>query len=148
MATEFKGANHTLAYVSNSKFGIGEYNGGVKLLFDKYTLLADLAVGDTILLGKLPAGARVLSAVLKSADLGGSCTIDLGVSSNGTEAADQDGFIAAADLSGQASHVSGSGAMLINTKFSAETQVVAYANAVSSSATGVVIYCAIQYVVG
>jgi len=146
MATERYGANYDRAYNDNGKYDIGDNGGRVRVLHDTYTLPADLADDDTIVIGKLPKGARVISAMMKSADLGGSGTLNLGYQANEDDAADEDGFIVAGDHSGQASQTSGSGAGILK-KFESETIVQVQADGVTSGATGVVLKVLIQYVV-
>lgn len=140
------GRNYDEVYNNNGKVDPGEYNGHKKVMFEDYTFAAEASSADIIKLGKLPKGARVLSATLKSPDLGGTGTIDVGTADNGTESADQDGFIAAADASGQAVQQAGSGAY-IGQKFSEETVVQAYMNGATGSATGKTIKCWIEYIV-
>ncbi len=103
MATVY-GVEATKAYNSNpvTKISKGEFNGRVQMLRDSYTFSADLASADIIKLGgKLPAGARVVDAFIKWADLDASGgTIDVGwaASVEGNEAADADGFFANLDV--------------------------------------------------
>ena len=140
------GRNYDEVYNDNGKVSPGEYNGHKKVMFEDYTFAAEASSADTLKLGKLPKGARVLSCTLKSPDLGGTGTIDVGTQANGTESADQDGFIAAADASGQAVQQAGSGAN-IGVKFSAETVVQAYFSGATGSATGKTIKVWIEYIV-
>jgi hypothetical protein len=79
----------------------GYQGGNVKVLEDKYTFTADLASGDFISMGILPAGARVIDVRVAFDDLdttGG--TIDIGwfAGAAGVEAADDDGFGANVDV--------------------------------------------------
>lgn len=79
----------------------GTLGGGVKTLYDKYTLSADLSAADVIVMGKLPAGARVVGYWLKSSDLDASGgTLDLGwaASSDAVVSADDDGFLSNVDV--------------------------------------------------
>lgn len=141
------GRNYDEVYNNNGKVDPGEYNGHKKVLFEDYTFVAEASSADILKLGKLPKGARVLSATLKSPDLGGTGTIDVGTLANDEgDAADQDGFIAAADASGQAVQQAGSGAN-IGKKFSGETVVQAYFNGATGSATGKTIQVWIEYIV-
>lgn len=140
------GRNYDEVYNNNGKVDPGEYNGHKKVMFEDYTFAAEASSADIIKLGKLPKGARVLLCTLKSPDLGGTGTIDIGTTDNGTEPADQDGFIAAADASGQAVQQAGSGAY-IGQKFSEETVVQAYMNGATGSATGKTIKVWLEYIV-
>lgn len=103
MATKY-GVNATLiAAVPPSRAGIGEQGGRVRVIYDSYTLTADLTGGtDSIAMGgKIPAGARILDVHIKCADLDGSGgTIDVGweASSDAVEAADPDGFMTLVDV--------------------------------------------------
>jgi hypothetical protein len=104
MMATFYGVEATKAYNSDPKTMIskGEFNGRVQSLRDIYTLSADLASSDVIVMGgKLPAGARVLDVFIKWADLDASGgTIDVGwaISAEGNVAADDDGFFANLDV--------------------------------------------------
>jgi len=140
------GRNYDEVYNDNGEVSPGEYNGHKKVMFEDYTFAAEASSADILKLGKLPKGARVRSCTLKSPDLRGTGTIDVGTQANGTESADQDGFIAAADASGQAVQQAGSGAN-IGVKFSAETVVQAYFNGATGSATGKTIKVWIEYIV-
>ena len=141
------GKNATLIR-ANKKVGVGEINGHVKTMYDEYTFAAEAANADTLNIGApLPKGARVLSCVLKSPDLGGTGTVDVGTLVNeGGDAADADGFIVAGDTSGQAAQVSGSGAY-IGKKFAAETQARLTFTGATASATGKTLQCWISYIV-
>lgn len=80
----------------------GSFNGRLRVLRDKFTLTADLAVADTILMGSLlPAGAYVVDVMCKFADLStGSGTLDIGwqVSADGAEAANTSGWFSAMNV--------------------------------------------------
>lgn len=142
------GLNYTAAYVNNGKIRPGEQNGHKKVLFEEYTFAAELLSGSTLKIGKLPKGARVISATLKSPDLGGTGTIDVGtLASDGGDAADPDAFIAAADASGQAVHSVGAGAGLLAVKYAGEVVVEALFTGGTVSATGKTIRFAIEYIV-
>ena len=79
--------------------GPGEVRGGIDVSYDEYTLTADLASGDVIKMGKLPAGARVHNVVLEFDDLDGSGgTVDVGWEANSVDSADADGFLANVDV--------------------------------------------------
>lgn len=75
--------------------------GKLRVLYDEYTLTADLASADVINMAKIPANARVLDVIVAYTDLDASGgTIDVGwaAGATGAEAADDDGFIANADV--------------------------------------------------
>ncbi len=82
MATVY-GVNATL--ISNTvpagKAGVGEQGGNVKLIYDKYTFVADQTDGDLLYMGGLiPKGARVIDVMVKFGDMGAgsSGVIDIG----------------------------------------------------------------------
>ncbi len=80
----------------------GEKNSPMKIAYDEFTLTAALSQNDTIRMMKLPAGARVLEAVLHwsaSLDASGG-TFDVGWEANSVDAADADGFMDDVDVTG------------------------------------------------
>lgn len=112
--TDLFGVNYKKVYQDDpsGKANKGEYNGHKKVLFDEHTFAADVnAIGDKIYIGKLPAGARVLKAVVKSPSLGTTGIVHLGheASESGDITADADAFVVSADAGGQAVQDSGSG---------------------------------------
>lgn len=102
MATKY-GVNATLISNTNppASAGVGEQGGRVRVMYDKYSLTADLASTDVIKMGGLlPIGARVLEVMLKYADLDASGgTLDVGwqASADGVESQTLEGFISNAD---------------------------------------------------
>lgn len=89
----------------------GTNDGRVKVCYDQFTLTAALAQNDVILLGLLPAGARVLDVALKfsaSLDASGG-TLDCGWNANLVDAIDIDGFLDAVDVT-----TSGGGVFLMS----------------------------------
>lgn len=119
----------------SGKADVGTLGGNVRLHYDKYTLTADLSANDIIVMnGLLPKGARVIDAFVKHADLdttGG--TIDFGWAASeelsggsAVEAADDDGWIANADVATAADTIYASinqaNAPGIGKKFSAAVQ--------------------------
>jgi len=81
---------------------VGTIGGVMRMHYDKFNLSADLSTNDIIKMNDLlPKGARVIDAMVKYSDLDASGgTIDFGwaVSSVSGEAADENGFIEAADV--------------------------------------------------
>jgi hypothetical protein len=78
-----------------------ERGGRLRVLYDKYTLTADLAAADVIYFGKIPKGARVVDVMVKFADLDASGgTIDVGYDggTNALETSDPDAFMNDADV--------------------------------------------------
>lgn len=101
MAT-YQGVNATsILGTPSAKAIVGQQAGDVKLIYDKFTLTADLSLNDIIQMGGLiPQGALIIDAYLKYADLSsGAGTLDLGwqVSADALEAVNATGFISAAD---------------------------------------------------
>jgi len=116
--------------VPATKVSQGETNGRVKVLKDKYTLSAALTAADIIACTKLPAGALVLDAYIRSADMGGTGQFSVGYLANGTDDADPDAFVNNVDA-GDANAFARNGADAaaaaaetgILKRFSVETQV-------------------------
>jgi len=134
---EFKSSNYVKA---NSKpllpIDAGEVSGKSRWNYNEYQPLANLASADTILLGKIPAGARIVGGWIKSAAQGGSCTVDIGnqVSAPGGEAADVDSLGAAFSLvSAGILQLSSKVGAKFGSKFSEEVQIFATINATGST---------------
>ena len=149
------GVNATLIRNSN-KAKVGEVNGHKKILFDQIVgERAVYAIGDTIDIGaKLPKGARVLSARVKSASLGTTGIFDFGYKASEeatpVEAADPDGFLVGADAGGQAVSptATGEGAgAAIAKKFDSAVQPQIIFTEATTAATSVVISAWIEYIV-
>jgi hypothetical protein len=147
MATLY-GVNAALI-VAGSKAGKGEVNGHVKTLFDEITMTAEAANGDVLKIGPgLPKGARVLRALVKCPDLGGTGTLELGnaVGADAVEAADSDAF-ASLDASGQAlQDANDAGAGILHKYLEAVDVELKFVGA-TASATGKLIQVAVQYIV-
>lgn len=96
------GVNETLRRsVPSSKIPEGEQAGRLRVAYDTYELVADVASGDVLYLSKIPKGARVIQVLVGTDDLDGSGgTLDIGwaASADGVEAADPDGFLANIDV--------------------------------------------------
>src|SRR4051812_34458724 len=103
MATNYgvnatKRANSTIPSLE----GQGEKNAALKMAYDEFTQSAAITQADTIRMMKLPPGARVLNvyyAFSGSLDASGG-TVDIGWEANGTDAADDDGFLQNVDVTG------------------------------------------------
>ena len=80
----------------------GEHKGRVQMLYDEYTLTADLAAADIIKMGSLlPAGARVVNMQLYFDDLdaaGGTVNVGWAASADAVEAASASGLALAVDV--------------------------------------------------
>lgn len=138
------GVNATLIQASPSYMaGVGEQGGTVRVIFDKYTVTAALALNDTLQMGgKIPVGARCIDAMIKTADLGTVGTLDLGwlVSDDAVEAASQTGFINALDVHTAAivktSHENSAAPAGIGKKFLSPVQPVITASAATDATSG------------
>jgi hypothetical protein len=156
MATKY-GVNATIAL--NQATGIpalinqGELHSKLRVMYDSYTLTADLASGDVIKLGSpLPAGARVIGIQMWFDDLdaaGGTVNLGWAASASGepgtAEVADDDGFIAAADVTSAGIVIGLVGVAGLFKKFTAPVQVQA-ATAGDTDATSGSIKVAITYI--
>ncbi len=148
--TSLYGANYTNAYVDvpASPYPAGEHNGKVRVLYDSYTLpSAIVAANDTISIGKLPAGARVINAqIFIPASMGATGIFDVGYAANGVDSADPNAFILAADAGGQAVlGVPTLGSVGLFKKFSVETEIIITCTELTVATSGI-IHCAIEYI--
>jgi hypothetical protein len=144
------GKNYTKQFsnVPSEKIDKGEQFGDVHVAYDSYTMSAALADGDIIKMMKLPKGAKVVDAILKTdKSLGATGILDCGYQANGVDAEDLNAFINQADGGGQAlaARPTAGAAGLFKT-FTAETQVVLDCTELSV-ATDAVIELAIFYVI-
>jgi len=150
----FNGVNYakTIA-VPAQKANPGEINGRVKWLHESYTCVANVyAIGDIILGPKLPAGAKVIDALVRSPSLGTTGIIDLGFAAStdldGTAiTADPNGLVSGADAGGQAVHKKMSTEAGFMQDFGAEAQVQAIFTEASDAADTLVIQFAVAYVI-
>lgn len=144
-----------LVTVPAARIHQGEYGGKEVTLIDTIVLDADAATLDVVKIGRLPAGAKVLSARVFGADLGGTGTLKLGNSASldGSlaDAAVDNSFILAADSSGQAFDVADGaaaqrGAAIGVTRFTKEVDVELKFVGVTAGATGVTITVIVKYI--
>lgn len=95
-------ATKRISAVPSVKIPVHDQVGKKRISYDEYEIAADLASGDKIILGFLPAGARVVGAKLAFDDLDGSGgTVDLGYEAKdpvSSLTADPDRFLAAVDV--------------------------------------------------
>lgn len=93
MATLF-GANYEAAYETepSSKISVKDQHGRLRVAYDSITLSAELALNDVIEFFKLPKGAKIVDARFSAPSDGTSGQYNVGWQSNGTDAADADGF--------------------------------------------------------
>lgn len=138
MAAKY-GKNFTDAHVNEpvKPYEQGELAGRVRMLYDEYDLSAVLALNDTIDIGYLPKGARIVGAwIAIPASLGTGGILDLGWAANGVESADADGLIDGADAGGQAVFKAMSSEPGALVKFSAETLIQLKCDEASSLSAG------------
>lgn len=150
----YKAALVTVPYV---KVHQGEYGGKERVMIDTYVFAAEAADTDTIKLGRLPAGAKVINARVFGPDLGGTGTLKLGntasVDGSGTDALAATSFIVAADSSGQAFDVGDGataamrGAAIGKVRFSREVDILLTFNGATAAATGATLVCIVKYIV-
>jgi hypothetical protein len=156
--TNVYGTNYKSAYVTvpNSKIHQGEAGGRVRCLYESFTFDADGGASETVYMGRLPAGAKVLSARVFGVDMGGTGTAELGnsasVDGSATDAADVDSFLDAIDHSGQAFDVSDltasqRGPAIGLVRFTREVNVILTLTGATSGATGKVYYMIMTYIV-
>jgi hypothetical protein len=156
--TDVYGANYKAAYVTvPSSKNNGERGAPVRCMLESFTFDADGAASETVYMGRLPAGAKVLSCRLYGPDLGGTGTIEVGnsasVDGSATDAADVDSFIDSVDGSGQAfdtsdnSAASNRGPSIGITRFSTDVNVILTFTGATSGATGKIIYLDLKYIV-
>lgn len=149
----FKMDNYTEFNVNDGKVGPGMQNAGESIVFDEYTLLAELAVNDELLLPEIPEGAVLLNAKVKiPATLGASGILDMGLKAHvdrdgNAVAEDQDSLIQQADGGGQAVlDESGIGAVGIGTKIGlGGAQPFLKCTEVSTAGTGIKIQAWVEY---
>lgn len=153
MAT-FYGVNKTKIDINNpsDKVPAKEHSGKERFVYDEYVFLVNaFAANDEIEVMKLPKGAKIVNAVVRSPSLGTTGIFDLGIRSNGVEAADQDYLVASADAGGQAvcqEARTGTGAVAgLFATLSADTQVVLKCTEITTAAIGLKIQVAVEYVV-
>lgn len=153
------GVNYKGAYVTipSVKIHQGENGGRERTLVETFVLDADAADQDTVIMGRLPPGAKVLGARLFGADLGGAGTLRLGTSASVdgslTDAAAPQGIIVDADSSGQAYDVSDGasaamrGASVGLVRNATEVNITLLFNGVTSAATGKQVTMILKYIV-
>jgi hypothetical protein len=153
MATVY-GDNYNAAYVAvpAQQVGVGEQAGRKRILFDKHTFAANVnAISDIVKIGKLPAGARVLEAVVACPSLGTTGILDFGwaASASGDIVADPNGFISGADAGGQAVLAKGAAAGVgagIGKKFDEEVEIQLVFTEASDSAAGDTVMAWVEYI--
>lgn len=144
--TNTYGVNYKKAYVGTngvfSPVAQGEQSGKVKIAYDSITFDNNVvATTDVIYLMKLPAGAKIVDAILKCEDLGTTGVVDVGFSS-GSE------LFASADVKAAAiaSHLAAGSSAHLST-LTAEKQVTAKFSEATDAALNKTLQLVVFYVV-
>ncbi len=143
------GVNNTKKYITvpMDKVQAKEDGGKVRVAYDSYVFpAAAFASGDKIELMKLPKGAKVVNAFVKSPSLGTTGIFDLGYKANGVDVADSDAFVLAADAGGQAVFKRMSTEAGSFKEFSVETTVELTSTEITTAAAALTIEVAVFYV--
>lgn len=136
---EYYGSNYTKNFVNvpATLSNPGEQKAKIHFAYDEYVAAGALALNDTIKMMKLPKKARVIDVVLASSDLGTVGTLDVGWEANGTESADDNGFLNAVDVNAAAQTISMQEQNYMPgqfVQFSAETQIAIKVSAATDAA--------------
>ena len=147
MANKYS-TSYQKAYVDvpSAKIPPGEQSGEIKNLYCEFTGAGELATTDTLYLGKLPAGARVIGGMIKCPATGATGIFNVGYQANGVDAADLDAYVVGADPGAAAvsAQIAGDG---LGKKLSVETTVVLTPTEITASFTGVTLKVWLTYVV-
>jgi hypothetical protein len=155
MSTKYKGVNATVAlqtpptifeYIEG-----GQYQAYSQFIWDTFVLTADLASGDTILMGGLsPQNSTIVACDLGFGAMGGSCTVNVGwqASADAVVAANATGLFSAAScasagllgLGSSGGQVTAFGKLLAS-----PVQFVIAENAVSSGGTASAFWLKVTY---
>lgn len=145
-AVTYYGVNADITQVDNppGKIPAREQHGGLRVAYDEFTPTANLTGLDTIIMQKLPKGAKVYDVILLSDELGAVAAqggLSVGVTANGSgiQTANTQLFasnqeVGGADLEFRMSNdqtIAGNGTTLL-----AETQVVITPHQTTDSAVG------------
>lgn len=167
--TKYSGVNYADTQASPLELiDQGQYGGKLRSMYDTFVLTADLASGDTILMGgPIQEGSILVDLKITSDALGGSCTVNVGWNAvSEVEPAGGDtlmtslatAFFSALPVSsatvanahGSTYEGGGNGpsaSTFWRTRVTSPIQVVIAENAVSSGAAGKVIACELIYIV-
>jgi hypothetical protein len=147
MASKYS-SNYQKAYVDvpSAKIPPGEQSGEIRSLYCEYVATAELATTDTLYLGKLPPGARVIGGQIKCPATGATGIFDVGYQANGVDVADLDAFVVGADpgAAAVAAQLAGAG---VGKKFTVETTVVLTPSEITAALTGLTVQVWLNYVV-
>lgn len=105
--TDYNMDNYSAYADDSGKSDPNNINAKVKCLYDEFTLTAELAVNDELLMHNLPEGARIIDAYIHSDQLGTTGILDLGLKAytnkdGSSVSEDSDALVASADAGGQA----------------------------------------------
>lgn len=128
---------------AGSKLDGGEVNGRVKVITDRFTFTAEMAVGEKVFGPSLPADARVIDAYVKAPSLGATGIFTLGhVATEDIDgnvvAEDANAFVDAADFGGAAAMTRASIEAGIGLRFGrkSETQLFLECSELTAAAIG------------
>jgi hypothetical protein len=142
--TAYNGVNMALV-ADNGLADKGDVNANVKHLRDSYAFLADVfALDDTIKIGTLPNGAKVVGAGIRiPVSLGTTGIFDLGTTD------DVDGFVDGCDAGGQAAVKLASTEAMLGKKFNSSSDamdVYLRCAEATDASSGDLIYAWVEYV--
>lgn len=124
---DYYGAQWTQAYINkpSEKIPTGDQSGDVKHMYMSYTVPSadELLTTDTLFLGKIPAGSRVIHGTVRCPATGATGIFNIGYQANGVDAADLDAFVVGADPGAAAVYANANGAG-VSKEFSVETNIV------------------------
>jgi hypothetical protein len=147
MASKYStGYQRAYVTVPSEKIAIGEYSGEVKSLYTEYVASGELATTDTLYLGKLPPGARVIGGMIKCPASGATGILDVGYQANGVDSVDLNAFVESADpgAAAVAAQLAGAG---VGKKFTVETVVVCTPSEITASLDTLTLQVWLNYVV-
>ena len=147
MASKYStGYQRAYVTVPSEKIAIGEQSGVIKSLYTEYVASGELATTDTLYLGKLPPGARVIGGMIKCPASGATGILDVGYQANGVDSADLNAFVEGADpgAADVAAQLAGAG---VGKKFTVETTVVCTPSEITASLDTLTLQVWLNYVV-
>ena len=152
-AATLSGVNRTLSdAIPSSKIGTRDQQGRVRVLYDEYTLAAELTGQDVIKLMKIPAGAKVYDVILQSPQLGsggGNGALSVGIQASSLHSADSQLFASVVEAGSAAIDYAMSSDQSVAgnaSVFNDEVQVVITADETSDAGIGDKIKLWIYYV--
>jgi len=144
----FYSSGYQKAYIDvpSQKINPGEQSGDSKVMYAEITGTAEFTTNDTIYLGKLPKGARVLGGRIICPATGATGIFNIGYQANGVDSADLDAYVVGADPGAAAVSAIITGAGL-GKKLGAESTIVLTPTENSTSFTGDLLQFWLDYVV-